>query len=73
MPTRKQQNMRSTVVVGINAPQEAVAALYADPGNNAKWMEDVERYEPLSGEQGMPGSTYRLAPKHGSMVFTATS
>lgn len=64
--------MRSIVVVDINAPQEEVAALYADPSNSAKWMEDVERYEPVSGEQGMPGSTYRLKPKQGSMVFTAT-
>jgi hypothetical protein len=63
--------MRSIVVVDINAPQEEVASLYADPGNNAKWMDDVERYEPLSGEQGMPGSTYRLIPKQGSMIFTA--
>ena len=64
--------MRSLVVVDINAPQEEVATLFADPGNNVKWMNDIERYEPLTGEQGMPGSTYRLIPKHGSMVFTAT-
>jgi len=64
--------MRSVVVVDINAPQEEVASLFADPNNNAKWMEDVDRIEPLSGEQGMTGSTYRLIPKHGSMLFTAT-
>jgi Polyketide cyclase / dehydrase and lipid transport len=64
--------MRSIVVVDINAPQKQVAALYADPGNNPKWMDDLERYEPLSGDQGTPGSTYRLIPKRGSMVFTAT-
>jgi hypothetical protein len=64
--------MRSVVVVDINAPQEQVAALYADPSSSTKWMEDVGRYEPVSGEQGTPGSTYRLIPKHGSMVFTAT-
>jgi hypothetical protein len=52
--------MRSTVVVDINAPQEQVAALSADPSSSTKWMEDVERYEPVSGEQGTPGSTYRL-------------
>ena len=64
--------MKDVVVVEINAPQEEVAALHADPGNITKWMDDVERYEPLTGEQGMPGSTYRLIPKEGSMVFTAT-
>lgn len=64
--------MKSIVAVDINAPQEEVAALFANPGNNAKWMEEVERYEPVSGEQGMPGSTYRLIPNKGSMVFTAT-
>lgn len=64
--------MKDTVVVDINAPLEEVAALHANPATNTKWMDDVERYEPLSGEQGMPGSTYRLVPKQGSMVFTAT-
>jgi hypothetical protein len=64
--------MKDIVVVDINTPQEKVAALFADPANNTKWMDDLERYEPLSGEQGMPGSTYRLIPKQGSMVFTAT-
>ena len=64
--------MKDVVVVDINAPQEKVAALHADPENNTKWMDDVERYEPLSGELGMPGSTYRLIPKQGSMVFTPT-
>jgi polyketide cyclase/dehydrase/lipid transport protein len=64
--------MNSTVVVDIDAPQEMVAALFADPSKNVKWMEDVERSEPISGEQGMPGSTYRLVPKKGSMLFVAT-
>lgn len=63
--------MKDIVVVEINAPQQEVAGLYADPENNTKWMDDVERYEPLSGEPGMPGSTYRLIPKQGSMIFTA--
>jgi hypothetical protein len=69
---REWKIMRSIVVVDINAPQEEVATLFADPSNNAKWMEDIERSEPMSGEQGMPGSIYRLIPKLGSMLFTAT-
>ena len=64
--------MKSIVQVEINKPQKEAAELYADPRNNLKWMHDIARYEPLSGEQGMPGSTYRLVPKHGDMIFVAT-
>ena len=64
--------MKDTVVVRINGPLERVAELLADPSKNTSWMDDLERYEPLSGEQGMPGSTYRLIPRKGSLVFTAT-
>jgi hypothetical protein len=64
--------MKSTVIVDINAPLEEVASLFADPDNNVKWMKDIERIEKLSGERGSTGSTYRLIPKHGPMVFTAT-
>jgi hypothetical protein len=64
--------MRSIVIVDIDAPQEEVATLFANPDNNAKWMEDIERIEPVSGNKGMTGSTYRLIPRHGSMLFTAT-
>jgi hypothetical protein len=64
--------MKSIVQVEINIPQKEAAELYADPRNNLKWMHDIARYEPLSGEQGLPGSTYRLVPKHGDMIFVAT-
>lgn len=64
--------MKSTVEIEINMPQQRVAELFADPGNNPKWMPDLDRYEPVSGEQGIPGSTYRLVPKTGKMVFLAT-
>ena len=64
--------MKDTVVVRISGPLEKVAKLFADPRSNTTWMDDVERYEPLSGDQGMPGSTYRLIPRKGSLVFTAT-
>jgi hypothetical protein len=64
--------MRSIVTVDIDAPQGLVATSFADPSQTPHWMEDNERYEPISGDQGMPGSTYRLIPKHGSMLFTAT-
>jgi hypothetical protein len=65
-------NMKSVIEVEIDRPLQEVAELFADPGNNPKWMHDVKNYEPLSGEQGMPGSTYRLVPKEGDMIFLAT-
>jgi uncharacterized protein YndB with AHSA1/START domain len=64
--------MKNVIELDINLPRERVAALFADPRNTTKWMDDVERYEPISGEPGMPGSTYRLVPKTGKMVFVAT-
>jgi hypothetical protein len=64
--------MKDVVTVEIDAPQATVAKLFADPGNNPKWMEDLARYEPVSGRQGMPGSTYRLAQQGGKLTFTAT-
>ncbi len=64
--------MKDVVEVEINVPQKELAELFADPRNNPKWMLDVKDYEPVSGEDGMPGSTYRLLPKTGDMVFLAT-
>ncbi len=64
--------MKSVVEVEIDMPLQEVAELFADPRNNPKWMHDVKSYEPVSGEQGMPGSTYRLVPKEGDMIFLAT-
>jgi hypothetical protein len=64
--------MKSIVEVDIDVPQARVAALYANPANTTQWMDDVDRYEVISGEAGMPGSTYRLVPKKGAMVFVAT-
>lgn len=64
--------MKSIVEVEIDKPQEEVAMLFADPGNNPKWMHDLAGYEPISGDQGMPGFSYRLLPKEGDMIFLAT-
>ena len=64
--------MKSKIVLDIDAPPKKVATLYADPANNTSWMYEVERYEPISGKPGMPGSVYRLIPREGSMEFTAT-
>lgn len=64
--------MKSVVELDINVPQVELAKFFADPANNPKWMDDIERIEPLSGNLGDPGSVYRLVPKHGKMVFIAT-
>ena len=64
--------MRSVVDLEIASPPDVVAQLYADPRNNPAWMDDLDRYEPVSGEQGMPGSQYRLVSKDGDMTFLAT-
>jgi hypothetical protein len=34
--------MKSIVEIEINMPQQQVAELFADPGNNPKWMPDFE-------------------------------
>ena len=63
--------MKHTVRIEIEAPREKVAALFADPTNGARWMEDTD-YQPLSGTPGAVGSEYRLTQKDGSLTFTAT-
>jgi len=70
--TNRYETDKCIVEVEINLPQKEAAELYADPRNNRRWMHDVARYEPLSGEEGMPGSIYRLVPKEGDMIFVAT-
>jgi polyketide cyclase/dehydrase/lipid transport protein len=63
--------MKDIVTVDIAAAQAKVAALFADPANNPKWMEGLERYQPISGEPGAPGSTYRLVQQGGKLDFLA--
>ena len=64
--------MKSIVEVEINKPQREVAALFADPSNNPKWMHDLDHYEAITENQGLPGSKYRMVPKKGKMIFVAT-
>ena len=63
--------MTSKVEVDVDARQEPLAEAFAEPRNNPVWMEDIDRIEPLSGELGQTGSTYRIVPKRGNRVFTA--
>jgi len=64
--------MKSIVDLEIAAPLSTVAALFSDPRNNAKWMDDIERVEPISGLLGQVGSRYRLVPKRPGLLFVAT-
>jgi hypothetical protein len=64
--------MKSVVEVEIDAPHTRAAQLHGNPELSAKWMDDVDRCEPVAGEPGVAGSQYRLLPKRGSMVFLAT-
>jgi uncharacterized protein YndB with AHSA1/START domain len=66
--------MKSIVEIEVNRPRQEVAALMADPGNMTKWMHDLERYEHIGGDFGMPGSQYRMVPKAGAgqMRFVST-
>jgi len=63
--------MTSRVELEIEVPQEPLAQAFAEPRNNPAWMDDVDRIEPISGELGQSGSTYRIVPKRGDRIFTA--
>jgi hypothetical protein len=64
--------MKSVVELDIDVRRNELADLFADPRNNPKWMDDIERIEPVRGELGAPGSVYRIVPKRGKLVFVAT-
>lgn len=64
--------MKSVVEFDITARQSVVADLFMDPNNNPKWMDDLDRIEPIKGKPGEPGSVYRMVPKHDDRVFVAT-
>lgn len=63
---------KSVVEVEIGVPRDRVVELFTRPELIPEWMDDVARYEPVSGEPGTPGSQYRLVPRSGSMEFVAT-
>jgi hypothetical protein len=66
--------MKSVIELDIDAQQSVVADLFMDPNNNLKWMDEIDRIEPISGRSGEPGSVYRLVPKRaeGDRIFVAT-
>jgi hypothetical protein len=63
---------KSVTEVDIDVPRTKLASLFADPSNFTRWMDDMERIEPISGEMGMPGSRFRMVPKMGDRSFIAT-
>jgi hypothetical protein len=63
--------MESIVELEIAAPRRKVAELFADLGKSVEWMDDLERFEPIRGAPGAPGSQGRLVPKKGD-AFVAT-
>jgi hypothetical protein len=65
--------MKSIVEIEIDVPRDQTTALFADPVNLTKWMNDLDRIEPIGGERGMPGSQYRMVGKADThMDFVAT-
>ena len=64
--------MKSVVKLDIDASQDELAELIFNPKASPRWMEDVQRIEPLGGKLGMQGSRYRLVPKDAGPGFVAT-
>jgi Polyketide cyclase / dehydrase and lipid transport len=63
--------MKSVVELEIDASQPTVAALFDDFRTFPRWMTELERVEPISGDLAHPGSKVRLVPKNGSLEFVA--
>jgi polyketide cyclase/dehydrase/lipid transport protein len=63
--------MKNRIELEIDGRQADVAELFADPRNNPRWMDDIDRIEPVSGEIGQVGSVYRIVPKRGTLTFVA--
>jgi hypothetical protein len=71
LPYGGSKNMKSRVELEIEAQQGDVAAIFADPYSLPRWMEEIDRIEPISGEPGRPGSVYRMVPAGETFIFVA--
>jgi len=52
--------MKYTVEIEINQPVDKVIELFDNPDNLPKWMEGLQSFETISGEQGQPGAKSKL-------------
>lgn len=69
--------MKYTCEIEINKPVEEVVELFDSVDNLYKWMEGLEKFEPLEGTPGQPGARSKLHFKMGKreieMIETITS
>jgi hypothetical protein len=68
--------MKYTTEIEINRAVNKVIELFDNPDNMSKWMEGLQKFEPLSGTSGQPGAKSRLTFKMGNrtieMIETVT-
>jgi hypothetical protein len=50
--------MKSVVELDVSVPKGRLSEMFLNPELSTEWMDDVERYEAISGEPGMPGWTF---------------
>ena len=61
--------MKSVVQLDINAPQAKVDRLFEDPHLLPRWMDDLERVEPVDDSGIHGGARFRMVPRDGTLVF----
>lgn len=68
--------MRYTSEITINRPVDVVTRLFDDPKNLYAWMDGLQSFELLSGEQGQPGAkaklVYQMGKRRIEMIETIT-
>jgi uncharacterized protein YndB with AHSA1/START domain len=68
--TQRRSIMKSVIELEINAPQDRVAELFDNPRMFPRWMDDVDRVEPLSNTSYLSlGADFRIVPKTGKRIF----
>ena len=59
--TQRRSIMKSVIELEINAPQDRVAELFDNPRMFPRWMDDVDRVEPLSNTSYLSlGADFRI-------------
>lgn len=68
--------MKYTLEIDINRPVERVIELFDNIDNMYKWMDGLQKVEPISGVQGQPGAkmklTFQMGKRTVEMVETVT-